>query len=193
MERHREERQQRPLELAAIHAEDFTTRVTPHDRGNTFPFENVAAMRASGYTSMIIPTECGGGGADLLDFVLAQERLAQGDGPTAVAINMHLLATGIFTDFWRLGDERQRPLLKSIARDRLILAGGLNDPRTSSAIGLGGVNDTTRRAEKVPGGYRVTGRSGFGTLSAALGVTLTPLPALSVGRASPALAFFSLP
>jgi alkylation response protein AidB-like acyl-CoA dehydrogenase len=84
----------------------------------------------------------------------------------AVAVNMHLLIVGIFADLWRLGDESWRPFLESIARDRLILAGGLNDPRISSSIGLGGTVDTTRLAEKVDGGYRISGRSGFGTMSA---------------------------
>lgn len=160
------ERQQHFIALAAAHAEDFKTRVAQHDRENTFPFENVEAMKASGYTNMVTPEELGGGGASVLDFALAEERLAQGDGPTTVATNMHLIAVGIFADFWRLGDEQQRSFLESIARDRLILAGGLSDPRMSSAIGLGGINDTTRRAEKVPGGYRVHGRAGFGTMSA---------------------------
>src|SRR5713101_8253250 len=166
METKATERQQRFIALAATHAEDFKTRVAQHDRENSFPFENVEAMKASGYTTMVVPEELGGGGASVLDFVLAEERLARGDGPTTVAINMHLIAVGIFADFWRLGDEKQRPFLESVARDRRILAGGLSDPRMSSAIGLGGINDTTRRAEKVDGGYRVNGRAGFGTLSA---------------------------
>ncbi len=160
------ERQQHFLTVAATHAEDFKTRVTQHDRENTFPFENVQAMKDSGYTNMTVPEELGGGGVNVLDFTLAQERLAYGDGPTAIAVNMHLLAVGIFADFWRLGEESQRSFLETLARDHLILAAGANDSRMSSAIGLGGLNDTTRRAEKVPGGYRVNGRAGFGTMSA---------------------------
>jgi alkylation response protein AidB-like acyl-CoA dehydrogenase len=103
------ERQQHFLQLAAVHAEDFKARVTQHDRENTFPFENVQAMKDSGYTNMTVPEELGGGGVNVLDLTLAQERLAYGDGPTAVAINMHLLTVGIFADFWRLGEDGQRP------------------------------------------------------------------------------------
>src|SRR5262249_35835794 len=142
------------------------TRVTQHDRENTFPFENVAAMKASGYTNLTVPAELGGGGADLLDLILAQERLARGGGPTAIAINMHLFSVGGFFDLWGLGDEKQRPFLESIARDRLIWAAGTSDPKMNTAVGFGGVNDTTRRAEKVDGGYLVNGRSGFNTLCA---------------------------
>ena len=102
----------------------------------------------------------------VLDFAVAQERLARGDGPTAVAINMHLLTVGIYADLWRSGEESLRPFLESIARDHLILASGTNDPRMSSAIGLAGLADTTRSAKKIAGGFIVNGRSGFGTMSA---------------------------
>ncbi|MBV8773003.1 MAG: acyl-CoA dehydrogenase family protein [Deltaproteobacteria bacterium] len=139
------------VDLAAAHADDFKTRATKHDRENSFPFENMEAMKASGYTNMTLPTELGGGGVSVLDLTLAQERLARGDGPTAVAVNMHLLVAGMYADFWRSGAENLHPFLESIARDHLILASGTNDPRISSAIGLAGLADTTRRAEK----YRV--------------------------------------
>ena len=125
------ERQEHFIALANAHAEDFKKRVAQHDRQNSFPFENVEAMKASGYTNMTVPAELGGGGVSVLDLSLAQERLARGDGPTAVAVNMHLLAVGIFADVWRSGEETVRPFLESIARDHLILAGGTNDPRMS--------------------------------------------------------------
>src|SRR6516162_2831280 len=160
------ERQRHFLQLASVHADDFKSRVTQHDRENSFPFENVEAMKASAYTNMTVPSELGGGGVSVLDFALAQERLAQGDGPTAVAVNMHLLSVGVYADLWRLGEETARPLLESIARDHLIMASGTNDPRMSSSIGLAGLADTTRRAEPVAGGFLVNGRSGFGTMSA---------------------------
>ena len=37
-------------------------------------------------------------------------------------------------------------MLESIARDHFTMASGTNDPRMSSAIGLAGLADTTRRA-----------------------------------------------
>ena len=91
-------RQQHFINLAAAHAEDFKKRVAQHDRENSFPFENVQAMKESGYTNMTVPEELGGGGANVLDVVLAQERLVQGDLPTAISINMHLFAGGWLAD-----------------------------------------------------------------------------------------------
>jgi len=45
------ERQQRFIAMAAAHADDFKTRVAQHDQQNSFPYENVDAMKASGYTA----------------------------------------------------------------------------------------------------------------------------------------------
>src|SRR5579862_4567392 len=149
------ERQHYFINLAAGHAEDFKTRVAQHDRENSFPFENIQALKASGYVNMTLPEELGGGGANLLDFVLAQERLAQGDGPTAVAINMHIFNVAVRSDLWLLGDERHRQFLEASARDSLILCSGTSDPRMNTVIGFGGLNDTTRRADKVSGGYSI--------------------------------------
>ena len=166
MEKKDIERQQHFIELATAHAEDFKTRVAQHDRENSFPFENVEALKASGYTAITVPEELGGGGANVLDLVRAQEQLARGDGPTVVAVNMHLYGTAMFADLWRLGDESLRPFLESIAREQRLMAAGVSDPRMNSGVGLAGINDTTRRAEKRDGGYVINGRAGFGTMSA---------------------------
>ncbi|MGA2411550.1 MAG: acyl-CoA dehydrogenase family protein [Candidatus Binataceae bacterium] len=160
------ERQEHFVKLAATHADDFKTRVTQHDRENSFPFENIQAMKASGYLNMTLPAELGGGGANPMDLVLAQERLARGDGPTAIAINMHIFNVAVRSDLWRLGDEKQRPFLEASARESLILCSGTSDPKMNTVIGFAGLNDTARRAEKVQGGYKINGRAGFGTLCA---------------------------
>jgi alkylation response protein AidB-like acyl-CoA dehydrogenase len=102
----RAERQQKFIAIAAAHAEDFKQRVAQHDRENSFAHENVAAMKASGYTNMTAPAELGGGGADVLDEVLAQETLARGDLPTAISTNMHLFAVGWLSDIWRAGGRK---------------------------------------------------------------------------------------
>jgi alkylation response protein AidB-like acyl-CoA dehydrogenase len=166
----RAERRKKFIAIAAEHAEDFKTRVAQHDRENSFPHENVAAMKASGYTNMVAPVELGGGGADILDEVLAQERLARGDLPTAISINMHLFALGWLSDRWRAGghrDGRLRSFLESIVRGRLILGAGVSDPKINRMLGFGGILDTSRHAKKVTGGYLVNGTGRFSTMCAA--------------------------
>ncbi len=169
METSRAERQRRFIEMAANHAEDFKARVAQHDRESSFPFENVKSMKASGYTAIMVPEELGGGGGDILDLVLAQERLARGDLPTAISINMHHFGVGWLADLWRSSeckDGTVRSLLKSVVDRRIIIGGGVSDPTMHSAIGFGGLSDTTRRAERVEGGYIVNGLGKFSTLCA---------------------------
>ena len=164
---HLTERQRSFVEMAADHADDFALRVSQHDRDNSFPFENLEAMKASGYTTITVPEELGGGGANPLELCLAQHRLAQGDGPTAISINMHLFIMGIYGDLWRRGVEQVRPVLEAAVQDKAIRCAGSSDPTVASAVSLGGLNESTRTAVRVEGGYAVSGRSAFNTLSVA--------------------------
>ena len=174
------ERQQRILDIAAAHADDFATRVAQHDAESSFPHENVAAMKASGYTALIVPEELGGAGATPLDIAVAQERLAYGDLPMAIAVNMHHIVVAIIADLWRLNQRGQgphldaiEPMLRATVTDGLIFGGPVSDPKMNSSVGFAGINDTTRQATKVDGGYRLNGKSGFGTMSAGADYLLT--------------------
>ena len=88
------DRRHKLVALAAELAADFATRAGEHDRANSFPVENVDKMKAAGYTALVIPEKHGGLGADLEDFALCQEQLAQGCAATTIAINMHLFGIG---------------------------------------------------------------------------------------------------
>ena len=151
--------------LAAKHADSFAERAAEYDREGKFPFENYAEMKESGYTSMLIPEDCNGGGADLLDVCIAQNRLAQGCGATALAINMHFGLPFVMTDLIALGEDGPKEMLTKIADEKLIVFGAITDPQVDSYKGITGLGYTTATAEKVEGGFRVNGRKGFGTNS----------------------------
>src|SRR5258708_35378511 len=95
------EREQRFVDLAASLADDFATRAAQHDEEASFPHENYARLKETGYTILTIPEKFGGLGATLLERIKTQERLAQGCGATAVAINMHFNTLGLFVDLHR--------------------------------------------------------------------------------------------
>ena len=59
------EKRERLLALAGELANDFATRAAEHDQNNTFPFENVARLKETGYTALVLPEDYGGFGADL--------------------------------------------------------------------------------------------------------------------------------
>ena len=155
--------QRRWYDLAASHADDFATRAAEHDRDNTFAVEAYEAMRESGYITMPIPTELGGGGASLLEMSIAQNRLAQGDGPTALAINMHLAAMMILNEQWLAGEERVKPILERFAKERLISAGAVSEPEVETLNSIVAMLYSVCTAEKVDGGYLVNGKKAFGT------------------------------
>jgi alkylation response protein AidB-like acyl-CoA dehydrogenase len=149
------------VELAGQLAHGFAERAAEHDRDATFPLENYEEMREAGYLGLTVPEELGGRGASLHELILAQERLAMGDGSTALAVNMHVSPIGQLASLWRSsGDERLADVLRRAADGRLVYASMSAEPgdpilMTSSTV-----------AERVEGGFRVSGKKIFGTESA---------------------------
>jgi alkylation response protein AidB-like acyl-CoA dehydrogenase len=158
------EREQHFIDLAATLADEFAQRAARYDEEEAFPYENYTRLRESGYSIMTIPEELGGLGATMLQRNKAQERLAQGCGATALAINMHFNAIGLLTDFWRkFKDPKIEAKLRQIAAGRLICGGSASEP--DNAVPVLRPRTTAQRAD---GGWLVTGRKIFGTQSIAL-------------------------
>jgi alkylation response protein AidB-like acyl-CoA dehydrogenase len=164
MNQHHTEREQRFLDLAGALADEFAPRAAKYDNEESFPFENYARLKETGYTTLIIPTELGGLGATMLERIKAQERLAQGCGATALAINMHFNVIGLMIDLWR---KFKRPnveaKLRRIARERLICGGSGSEPDNSVLV-----LRPRAMATRVEGGWIINGRKIFSTQSIAL-------------------------
>jgi alkylation response protein AidB-like acyl-CoA dehydrogenase len=156
-------KQQEIVDLAGRLADTFAERATLHDRENTFPLENYEELRETGYLTLTVPEELGGGGASLTDLVLAQERLAMGDGSTALAVNMHVSPIGQWSSIWRdTGDERLERLLRGVAAGEIVWASLTAEPGVANNL-----MDATTVAAKVDGGFRIDGRKIFCTNSVA--------------------------
>jgi alkylation response protein AidB-like acyl-CoA dehydrogenase len=154
-------RQREIVELAGRLADEFAERAAEHDRDGSFPFENYERMREEGYLGLTVPEELGGMGAGLYDLIVAQERLAAGDGSTALAVNMHVSPIGQLASLWRAsGDERLADVLRRAADGRLVYASMSAEPGDPILM------SSTTAARPVDGGYRVTGKKIFGTESA---------------------------
>jgi alkylation response protein AidB-like acyl-CoA dehydrogenase len=63
--------------------------------------EDFDDLRNAGYLLQAIPKEFGGTGLKLNEVCQQQRRLARRSAPTALALNMHLIATGVAADLWR--------------------------------------------------------------------------------------------
>ncbi len=75
--------------------ERIRARAAAVDRDNVFPDEDLAELRAAGYLAVLVPQELGGAGLGLAEVAVLQQRLAGAAPATALAINMHLVWTGV--------------------------------------------------------------------------------------------------
>ncbi|MCR2791620.1 acyl-CoA/acyl-ACP dehydrogenase [Microbacterium sp. zg.Y625] len=75
--------------------ERIRARAAGHDSDNTFPHDDLADLAAAGYLAVLAPTELGGSGLGLREVSQLQQRLAGAAPATALAVNMHLVWTGV--------------------------------------------------------------------------------------------------
>jgi alkylation response protein AidB-like acyl-CoA dehydrogenase len=137
----------------------FGDRASGYDRENRFCSEDFEALVAAGFLKMPIPTELGGLGMNHSQVCAELRRLATRAPATAVAINMHIYWMGVAADLWRAGDKSLEWVLKEGAAGEVYAAG-----HAESGNDLPVFLSTTK-AEKVDGGYRITGHKFFGSLS----------------------------
>ena len=75
--------------------ERIRSRAAAVDAENRFPEEDLADLKDAGYLSILVPRERGGAGLGLAEASLLQQRLASAAPATALAVNMHLVWTGV--------------------------------------------------------------------------------------------------
>ncbi|HEX8802786.1 MAG TPA: acyl-CoA dehydrogenase family protein [Acidimicrobiales bacterium] len=137
----------------------FDERAPQYDRENRFFTEDFDELRGSGYLLAAVPVDRGGSGLGLDQVMRLQQRLAYHAPATAVAVNMHLYWTGLSADLLRFGDDRLAWVLDEAARGHVFAAG---HGEAGNDLGLFA---STTRAERADGGWIVSGRKVFGSLS----------------------------
>lgn len=163
----------RQRELVAVVAElgpAMQARSERYDREASFPYENFADLRDAGFLALCIPESYGGLGADYATYGLVAEELGRHCGSTALAFNMHTatcLLAGQIADDLDLS-EAEAELLEQ-RRARLFTDIVTNHTVHSQPFSEGLSPEATRgfatTATVVDGGYRVTGRKIFASLS----------------------------
>ncbi|MFB5678490.1 acyl-CoA dehydrogenase family protein [Paenibacillus terreus] len=159
-----ETEQQRVAKIDEL-AASFAERAAQHDREGSFPFENFADLRRAGYLKLTVPKAFGGDEISLYEMVQVQERLAYGDGSTALGVGWHLgqmlylrtsgkWPTALFADFCRAVVD-EGAMLNVFASEA-----------SSGSPSRGGRPETT--AVRTDGGWLITGRKTFSTLSPVL-------------------------
>jgi alkylation response protein AidB-like acyl-CoA dehydrogenase len=137
----------------------FRGRAAAYDKENRFALEDFDELVGAGFLKMPVPREMGGLGYNLSQTGAELRRLAQYAPATAVAINMHLYWIGVAADLHRAGDTSCDWMLTDAAAGEVFAAG-----HAESGNDIPGLLSTAK-AERVDGGWKITGRKMFGSLS----------------------------
>jgi alkylation response protein AidB-like acyl-CoA dehydrogenase len=139
--------------------ESFRSRAASYDRDNRFFQEDFDELRTAGYLKMAVPGELGGLGFTLADAARETRRVATYAPATALGTNMHNYWVGVAADLWRSGDRSLEWLLQEAAAGE-VFAAGHAEPGNDLPLML-----SATKAKRVDGGWRITGRKSFGSLT----------------------------
>ncbi len=158
-------RNEREAELAAWAdglAVRFAERAAKHDAEGTFPFENFEDLKEAGYAKLTVNRDYGGEGLSLYEWLLVQERIARGDGSTALSAGWH---GGMMLHF-READGWPEPTFSEFCQDVVAHGNMINKFASERGTGSptrGGRPETT--AVRTDGGWLLNGRKTYSTLS----------------------------
>lgn len=131
-----------------------------HDRNNTFPIEDFRELVAVGYLRMFVPTDRGGLGFGLERVTQEQARLAAASAPLALAVNMHLVWTGVAKTLLDRGDDSLAFVLDEAGQGE-VFAFGVSEAGNDLVL----FGSTTRAQAQDDGSYRYYGTKIFTSLS----------------------------
>jgi alkylation response protein AidB-like acyl-CoA dehydrogenase len=145
--------QQRDIKERA--AEFADREVAPHaaelDRQARVPFETVEKLAEAGFMGLCVPEELGGAGMDFLSYCLLIEEISRADAGVGVTLAVHTSAGTL--PIVMFGTEEQKARwVPPLARGERTGCFALTEPETGSDASA-----IQTRAERVEGGYRISG------------------------------------
>lgn len=153
----------------------FAERSTAYDRDAAFPHDNWTDLTEAGLLAVCIPESDGGLGADFVGYALCAEELGRHCLSTALTFNMHVattILTGQIADDMDLSeaDRAQLHANRAILRRGIVDEDKIHAQPFSEGVAAGATAGYATRAVPVDGGYEVTGRKIFASLSGAADV-----------------------
>lgn len=140
--------------------ERFRERAAVYDRENSFFHEDLAELRDQGYLTLFVPEEVGGAGLTLNQVTRLQQRLATAAPGTALAINMHLMCTGVIRAMYERGDHSLDYVFEEAVAGE-IFAFGISEPANDWVL----QGSKTKAEPQEDGGYLLSGVKIFTSLS----------------------------
>lgn len=144
------------LARAATVAPVLAEHTAAHDADGTFVSESFDALRDAGLLKAGVPVELGGDGATIAELAALQRRLAHACGSTALASSMHQHVVAFTTWRYRRGLSGAEATLRRVADEGIVLV----------STGGGDYTHPSGTAQKVSGGFAVSGRKRFASQSA---------------------------
>lgn len=167
----------RQRELIAVAAELGRTRFAPraatYDREARFPTENYDDLRNAGLLGLCVPVSHGGQGADFTTYVMVAAEIGRHCGATALSFNMHAcsgLWAGPIADALDMTPEQraQHDAARAVHFARIVQDGRIySQPFSEGGAAAAGKAPWGTLARPVDGGYIVTGKKIFASLSGA--------------------------
>lgn len=135
-------------------------RAAGYDRDNAFALADLEELRELGYLRAMVPLELGGLGLSLQEMTREQSRLATAAPATALAVNMHLIWTGVAKVLRERGDDSLDYVLRDAVAGE-IFAFGISEPGNDLVL----FGSSTEAAPLPGGGYAFTGTKIFTSLA----------------------------
>ena len=140
--------------------ETLRERAAEHDAENSFAHDDLADLQERGYLTLFVPEEMGGAGLNLHEVTRLQQRLAGAAPGTALAINMHLMTTGVVHAMRARGDHSLDWVLEEAAAGE-VFAFGISEPANDWVL----QGSNTKAVPQDDGGYLLSGVKIFTSLS----------------------------
>jgi alkylation response protein AidB-like acyl-CoA dehydrogenase len=162
----------RAVDLVRAMGPTMEERAVRYDRQASFPFENFADFRDNGLLGVSIPASHGGLGASYADYIRVSEEVGRHCGASGLTFNMHnatMLWCGEVADLLDMTpqqraehEERRTRMYRGV-----IEHGHIHSQPFSEGLAPGATAGVGTKAMPVEGGWLVSGRKIFASLSGA--------------------------
>lgn len=140
--------------------ERFRARAAGYDEANTFCTQDFEDLGAAGYLKAMLPAERGGFGWGMETMTAAQRLLGAHAPATALAVNMHLVWTGVATLLAARDDHRLQMVIDWVAAGE-VMAFGVSEAGNDEVL----FDSVTAAVPHPDGSYSYTGVKVFTSLS----------------------------